>query len=168
MPKGFDGQVLDEQPRGRGFVDLGSFTPEGERETEGPEVEGILDNQNGETPASELSYAPTTPLESQPEQEEFPQDPSNPSENDISGEPPQENSIGEMVDVNDGRHVPVPGDDDTWFGDDLEVSTDVLGVWEITVKEHDMEPSTAELLCQKPAVFDEVFVASGEACRSRL
>eukprot|EP00435_Cladocopium_sp_Y103_P035397 s1051_g9.t1 len=162
LPKGDDGRIRDEQPMGRGYIDLGVVSPHEESFPEEVSVENPPETGIQDTPMSELSYTPTTPLESQPEQEEFPQEPSNPEESlrgsvdDVDGED------GPIA--GDGRYVPIPddGSDDGLFGDDLDVPLDNFGVWEISLVEQEFEIPTANLLCQEPTVFEEVFIATGD------
>ena len=112
---------------------------------------------------SEQSYAPTTPLESQPEDEQFPSGASEPKEENWNPTTNNGNNRNPPDDANDGRHVPVPDDSDSeLFGDDLEVPNDVHGVWEIHVTDHELDQPAADLLCQHPQIFEEVFVATGE------
>eukprot|EP00435_Cladocopium_sp_Y103_P025644 s3158_g6.t1 len=161
LPRDELGQVKDEQPSGRGYVDLGN---EGsvEHPEDLPEME-VDQSPAPEHPGSELSYAPTTPLETQPEDEQFPSGSSIPSEESPELAP---ETGDDGVDLNDGRYVPVPMDDGDdgllVFGDDVDCNGDTHGVWEIHILDHDLETTAADLLCQHPEIFEEVFVATGE------
>ena len=167
LPRDENGEVRDEKPQGRGFIDLGSSggMGPGTPENGNPEVEPHENMAAGihipEPPVSEFSYAPTTPLESQPDGEQFPSGVSEPMD-EASEEPPQQ--VEETPDLNDGRFVPVPDSDDGLcvFGDDLEVCEDGCGVWELNLVDHDMETPVADLLCQNPQVFEDVFIATGD------
>eukprot|EP00435_Cladocopium_sp_Y103_P022581 s1765_g5.t1 len=159
LPKDEQGQVKDEQPSGRGYIDLGV---DGDLPVESPEgaPSAVFDDAAPipERPASEMSYTPTTPIESQPEDEQFPSGVSNTTEG--VPEVPQADEVVE----NDGRYVPVPdmGDEDCLFGDDVEYSGDTQGVWEIHLLEHEFETQAATLLCDHPTIFEEIFVATGD------
>ena len=48
------------------------------------------------------------------------------------------------------------------FGDDLDSSLDTFRVGEIEIKDQDLAISTADLLCQEPTAFEEIFIASGD------
>ena len=161
MPRDTEGNVIDERPQGRGYVELEGI-PEAVDFAPGPVERGA---------ASEFSYAPTTPLESQPEREQFPQDTngssfderSDPMESEM--EVPESNPGNpEEVQENDGRFVPVPddGDEDSWFGDDCGDfrKNDVL--WEVELVDHVYETETAAFFCSEPSAFEEICLVTNE------
>ena len=117
LPKDDQGQVKDEVPRGKGYVEL-SENP--------PESDGVLPSPVNESPDSEFSYAPTTPAESQPEGEVFPPD----SQVELEDSPVETDGVNPDLPDPDGVAVPVPdSDDDILFGDDLVVEKQSEGVW---------------------------------------
>ena len=150
LPRDPQGFVLDEKPQGRGFIDLGNpeANPAEMEDEEMPRANNAPDH-----PVSEFSYTPTTPLESQPEGEQFPMDSTEKGSDD--GEVPQ-----------DGRYVPIPDDsDDGLFGDDCLWAETNFGVWELSLLDHEYQPETAEILCCEPMVFEETFVVSNDKKR---
>ena len=119
MPRNSHGEVVDENPQGRGFVDLGNDVPDVESEGYSPSI--------GETP-------PETPMDqSQPEGEMFPpesvstESPMNSGENEVESEKVEPHEIP----------VPAWGSDDEdglcAFGDDLIEPECEAGVWEINI-----------------------------------
>eukprot|EP00435_Cladocopium_sp_Y103_P075770 s178_g64.t1 len=162
LPRDPLGNVIDEKPQGRGYVEL-TGVPE-DVDMNGGHVE--------RRPASKFSYTPTTPLDSQPEREQFPMDgtesgdPNDPIESDPEngGVPinPEENSGPVGNPENDGRYVPVPdeGDDDCLFGDDHGVTWEQNGVWEIELVDHTYEHEAAIFLCSEPAAFENICTAT--------
>ena len=120
FPRNSHGEVVDENPQGRGFVDLGNDVPiDVESEGYSPSV--------GETP-------PETPMDqSQPDMEMFPPE-SVPSENPTTTTTGENEVEAENVEPHE---VPVPdwGSDDEdglcAFGDDLIEPEHDAGVWEI-------------------------------------
>ncbi|CAL1130953.1 unnamed protein product [Cladocopium goreaui] len=148
LPRDTQGLVLDEKPQGRGYIDLGSSgNDSGEADDE--EIPAIENNHD--PPMSEFSYAPTAPLQSQPEGEQFPV------------EPTEKSSDGGDVVPQDGRYVPIPDDsDDGLFGDDCLVVSEHVGVWELSLLDYELEKETAEVLCCEPMVFEETLVVSSD------
>lgn len=96
LPKGVDGKVVDNSLWEGGISTLEWGPP---KMTVHWKVSPMCDStdeipvEGGGAP-SKFSYAPTTPLESQPEQEEFPRDPANPSESEDQRELTGENGLG--------------------------------------------------------------------------
>ena len=151
LPKGSDGNVLDEQPKGKGYVDLGSNQPDTEVE--------LLPH----APDHASNYSPSAAAESQPEREEFPTDPSSDSLPELE-EPPNSQDV-EM----DGQTIPVPDDDDdeltveqVYFGDDVSWDSNSLGVWEIELVEQEFDVQVAQTVCDTPGIFEEIFVATSD------
>ena len=90
-------------------------------------------------------------MQSQPEGEQFPV------------EPTEKSSDGGDVVPQDGRYVPIPDDsDDGLFGDDCLVVHEHVGVWELSLLDYELEKETAEVLCCEPMVFEETLVASSD------
>ena len=147
MPRGPGGQVQDEQPRDRNFIDLSDEAVAEDDFCPPPvPVPG--------SPRSDLSYAPTTPVESQPENEESPSEPI-PDTTEVPMEA-------------DASAIPVPSDDEdlvveeVHFGDDCSWETSVNGVWELELTDCEYETNMVELMCQSPEVFEEIFLATSD------
>eukprot|EP00435_Cladocopium_sp_Y103_P027437 s224_g6.t1 len=163
LPRDPEGNVRDEKPHGRGYVELSGI----------PDASDVVGEQIERRPDSEFSYTPTTPMESQPERELFPHEgdgsgiPSEPidSEMEIPEIPEVPENIPEVVNPeDDGRYVPVPddGSDDGLFGDDLGINWENDGVWEIELVEHTYEQETAIFFCSEPSAFEDICVATQE------
>ena len=161
LPRDADGKVRGEQPRGRGYVELDGL----------PGDFDVSPNLVERGPVSEFSYTPTTPMESQPEGEMFPQEPSrsgnddgsNPIESDLEVPENDPENVGGIPE-SDGRYVPIPdeGDDELLFGDDCGNSRENDLLWELQLLDHEYETETAALFCSEPSAFEQICLATNE------
>ena len=141
LPRDDDGQVVDDKPQGRNYIEL----------VGDPDVSVGDDHMNnGEELLSEGGgYSPVTPINSsameQPEQEDFPAD---------------EKGNKELA----PHEVPIPddGSEDLLFGDDVTLEPSTSGVWEINFQESDWEPEVAEAFCAHPEMLEQVWLTTGE------
>ena len=145
LPKGDDGQVMDEKPQGRNYVELVGDPEDGDHQIHGEEQ---MSDGGG--------YSPGTPINSsaveQPEQEYFPGDDS-----------VEEN--GESRDSGLAPHeIPVPEDDsdDGLFGDDIGIKPSTDGIWEINFNDTEWEPEIADAFCAHPEMIEQVWLTTGE------
>ena len=153
LPRDSNGEVVDEKPQGRNFLEL-------------------LDvpDENMESIGEENGYSPGTPCNtndnlSQPEHEEFP----NGSEPNRSDEGDVEQDDGEEVKELNPVEVPIPDDDDDLvveddccFGDDLGISGGQQGVWEITLNDQEWDNQIAEAFCDYPGMLEQVWLTTGD------
>ena len=150
LPRNSEGQVVDEKPQGRNYLELEDI-PEGE--------EGLRGSDENE-------YSPGTPinssdLTSQPEVENFPEE-TPASENDETNEIPSE----EITQNPNPHEVPVPdwvseGDESGLFGDDVLVEP-VFGVWEMVLDEYDWDTQVAQAFCDESGMFEQIWLTTGE------
>ena len=149
LPRDDDGQVMDDKPQGRNYVELVGDPDEGAGDDHRSQGEDLLSEGGG--------YSPGTPINSsameQPEQEDFPAD--------------------DMVEENDDKgneglaphEIPIPdsdGSEDSLFGDDVTFKHSTSGVWEINFQESDWVPEIAEAFCAHPEMLEQVWLTTGE------
>ena len=157
LPKGVDGSVIDERPKGKGYLELQDV----------PEVDDFEYSPSvGVTPPGSVQ------MSSQPEDEQFPPEsgPSlshaEPSEDGGTPNHGIENGEGEREPQEVEPHeVPIPlSDDDELFafGDDVKPLQSENGVWEISLAEceHEFESLAEQDHSAQVFFLEQVFVAS--------
>eukprot|EP00435_Cladocopium_sp_Y103_P009141 s696_g2.t1 len=155
LPKGQDGEVRDEEPQGRNYLELDG-DPEEQAVGSNPNGDGGIPDDEGYSPGSPIATPmATSELEEQPEQEDFPVDGSEGA--GISGHGENDREL-------EPHEVPLPDDgaDDLLFGDDVTVESSVGGVWEFVLPEDEWEPEVAEAFCAHPEILEQVLLTTGE------
>eukprot|EP00435_Cladocopium_sp_Y103_P052633 s419_g16.t1 len=148
LPRDLHGQVVDEKPQGRNYVEL-------EGEPDGDEV-----SHDGVSHEVAEEYSPGTPMNtseqaSQPEDESFPEENPEtvPNQEDQGIPTPHEVPVPEWISDDDGG--------DCLFGDDVTVDH-VSGVWEIVLDDFEWETQVADAFCENPGMFEQIWLTTGE------
>ena len=151
LPQNSDGQVIDEKPQGRNYLELDDVPDE----EEGPRE----DNPEEYSPGTPMN---TSDLTSQPENENFPEE-NQTSKMDETEESPEQ----ELSQEPQPFEVPVPewgsdgSGDDALFGDDICVEP-VSGVWEVLLNDFDWDTQVAQAFCEEPGMFEQIWLTTGE------
>ena len=131
------GNVVDETPRGRGYLELEDI----------PEESPVGDLAPSEAYSPSLGQSgPQTPHStSQPDNEEFPPDSGHGTSAPSLGNEESEHGNDGVGEKLEPHEVPVPDSDDgdslPCFGDDVEFPQNDSGVWEINLCEYDQSLS---------------------------
>ena len=137
LPKDSMGNVMDETPRGRGYLELEDI----------PEESPVGDVAPSEAYSPSLGQSgPQTPHStSQPDNEEFPPDSGHGTSAPSLGNEESEHGNDGVGEKLEPHEIPVPDSDDgdsfPCFGDDVEFPQNDSGVWEINLCEYDQSLS---------------------------